>query len=67
MLTADQVKKQFHERGETYSDWARRNGFRPGQVSRVLNGYEKCIRGDAHTIAVMLGLKTGHQQQPQTK
>lgn len=56
-MTPDQVKKRFRQRGQTFSSWARENGFRPNQVLRVLNGFDKGHYGKAHEIAVKLGLK----------
>lgn len=57
MLTPDQVKARFHERGETFTDWAKRNGYSRHAVYRVLNGFDKGRYGQAHEIAVKLGLK----------
>lgn len=57
VLTPDQVKQRFKQRGETVSKWAEENGFRPNAVYRVLNGFDKCHYGKAHDIAVALGLK----------
>ena len=57
MATPEQVKKEFRARGETFTDWAKARGYRPEQVLRVLNGFDKGARGKAHEIAVNLGLK----------
>ena len=56
-MTPDQVKKSFRLRGQTFSDWARNNGYPPNKVLRVLNGFDKGHYGKAHEIAVKLGLK----------
>lgn len=56
-MTADQVKHQFRQRGETFTDWAKRHGYKRSAVYRVLNGQEKGFYGQAHEIAVKLGLK----------
>lgn len=56
-MTADQIKKRFVSEGRTISSWARDNGYSPPAVYRVLNGYERGVRGTAHEIAVKLGLK----------
>ena len=66
MLTPEQVKQQFRARGETFADWARARGYRPNQVVRVINGFEKCIRGQAHDIAVQLGIKADPNQPTDT-
>lgn len=55
--TGEQVKQRFRMAGKPVSEWARDHGFRPHQVYRVLNGYDAGDRGDAHRIAVLLGMK----------
>lgn len=55
--TPKQVKEDFRKRGQTFSDWARKNGFDPHKVIRVLNGYAKGNWGEVHQIAVALGIK----------
>lgn len=55
--TADQIKTEFHNQGQTFSNWARINGYREQEVYRVLNGFAKGKYGKAHEIAVKLGLK----------
>jgi gp16 family phage-associated protein len=64
--TPDQVRKEFNNRGESFSEWARANGFHVQQVFEVLSGRHRCIRGDAHRIAVKLGLKRRTVEPPQT-
>lgn len=56
-MTADKVKEQFRQRGETITEWAVKNGYTRGEVYRVLNGQAKAHYGKAHDIAVKLGLK----------
>jgi gp16 family phage-associated protein len=56
-MTADEIKKKFIAEGRTISGWARANGFAPPSVYRVLNGYDLGVRGQAHEIAVLIGLK----------
>lgn len=51
------VKARFEREGIAISEWARSKGFPPSAVYRVLGGYEKGMRGQAHRIAVELGLK----------
>lgn len=55
--TPDQIKQRFRQRGVTFSQWARDNGYPANKVLRVLNGFEKGHYGKAHEIAVKLGLK----------
>lgn len=57
MTPADRIKKQFHQRGETFTDWAEARGYTRQEVYRVLNGQAKAKYGRAHEIAVALGLK----------
>lgn len=56
-MTPEQVKHRFRARGQTFSQWARENGYPVNKVLRVLNGIEKGHYGKAHEIAVKLGLK----------
>ena len=58
-MTPQQIKHNFRERGMTFSQWARDNGYRVNQVLRVLNGFDKGHYGKAHEIAVKLGMKPG--------
>ena len=52
-----QVKAQFKAEGVSMADWARARGFNVVMVYRVLAGTVKGNRGEAHRIAVALGLK----------
>ncbi|WP_219211907.1 DNA-binding protein [Variovorax boronicumulans] len=56
-MTPDQLKQRFRARGMTFSQWARDNGYRANKVIRVVNGFDKGHYGQAHEIAVKLGLK----------
>jgi len=47
----------FIERGETVVEWAKVHGFEPQLVYAVLAGRLAARRGQAHHIAVALGLK----------
>jgi gp16 family phage-associated protein len=47
----------FFQRGESIAEWARKHGFRPNAVYQVLNGHALPSRGQAHQIAVALGVK----------
>lgn len=57
--TADEVRREFSERGATISQWARDNDFKKSLVFEVLAGRAKGRYGMSHRIAVMLGLKRG--------
>lgn len=56
-MTPEQIKQRFRQRGITFSQWARDNGYPINRVLRVLNGFEKGYYGKSHEIAVKLGLK----------
>lgn len=57
VLTSEQVKANLRSQGITITQWAKDNGYRRGAVYRVLNGFDKAHYGQAHEIAVKLGLK----------
>ena len=59
MKTPKQVRAEFERRGETLAHWARKHDFAYGRVRDVLRGKAKGRYGDAHKIAVMLGIKDG--------
>lgn len=61
-MTANKIREQFRQRGETITEWALKNGFKRNEVYRVLNGQSKAYYGRAHEIAVKLGLKTNPDQ-----
>ena len=58
-LTPDQVKQRFRQRGITITQWAEEHSYKRNAVYRVLNGFDKANYGQAHEIAVALGIKTG--------
>ena len=51
------VRRAFDAKGESLTQWALKRGFSPAMVSAVLHGRMKCDRGQAHRIAIELGLK----------
>jgi gp16 family phage-associated protein len=59
MKTKEQVIDEFRTRGDTVPDWAERHGFHVESVRSVIYGKSKARRGNAHKIAVLLGLKDG--------
>jgi|GEM_PF-369550 len=61
---AERIKQGFRDRGQTISDFARENGWKPHAVYRVLNGFDKANYGKAHQIAVALGMKDGSAGMP---
>jgi gp16 family phage-associated protein len=56
-LTPDKVRQHFRQRGLTFTQWAKDQGYPLKAVYRVLNGVDKANFGRAHEIAVALGLK----------
>lgn len=61
VLTPEQVKQRFKQRGITVTKWAEDHGFKRNAVYRVLNGFDKAHYGRAHDIAVALGLKVSSE------
>lgn len=59
LRTPAQVRAEFQNRGVSITSWAVANQFSPNLVFEVLGGRKKCKRGQAHNIAVKLGLKEG--------
>lgn len=57
--TPQQVREEFERKGLSIARWSLINGFNPNAVSDMLNGRKKGVRGEAHKIAVKLGLKAG--------
>lgn len=55
--TADEVRKEFRDRGIALTAWARDNGFPLTCVNAVLTGHNKGYRGQSHRIKVALGMK----------
>lgn len=58
-LTVEQAREQLDARGESVSEFARRNKLKSRAVYGVLYGNNKGRRGDAHKAAVALGIKAG--------
>lgn len=62
-MTPDQVKQKFRREGKTFTSFAREHDVPIKEVYRVLNGQYKLHYGQAHEIAVKLGLKAEHDQR----
>lgn len=58
------VRQAFSEAGLAVSDWADAHGFHRESVYAVLSGRSKGRRGEAHRIAVALGLKASRSAAP---
>lgn len=57
--TREEVRERFRRRGQTVAQWARQHGYGYQQVLDVLNGRTRGNYGQAHNIAVALGIKDG--------
>ena len=58
--TAEQVQREFREAGISVSEGARVHGFERNTVVDVLRGHRQGNYGEAHRVAIALGLKVGH-------
>lgn len=59
LKSAEEVRSEFDRAGISIGSWAKQNGFKRERVYSVLDGRNKAKYGDAHKIAVALGLKSG--------
>lgn len=59
----DRVRAAFTEAGVTLTGWAKANGFDRQTVADVLLGRRSGHHGEAHRVAVALGLKKGRVVQ----
>lgn len=59
LRTPKEVRDELKRQGISISAWSIANGFSTNLVFEVLGGRKKCIRGQAHNIAVKLGIKDG--------
>jgi len=62
--TRAEVREEFANKGWSISGWAKQHGYSPNMAIAILADDEnnprlKCLRGDAHNIAVTLGIKEG--------
>ena len=59
------VRSDFFARGLSIAAWSREHGFAPNAVYRVLSGQSLAMRGNAHRIAVALGVKVEPSREAQ--
>lgn len=59
LKTRSQVRQQFNRIGMSIADWARKHNVDQSLTYQVLRGDKKGNRGEAHRIAVLLGIKDG--------
>ncbi|WP_268796498.1 DNA-binding protein [Pseudomonas huanghezhanensis] len=57
--TAAQAKAWLEEQGKSVQAFARENNVDPATTYQVLSGRKKGRRGEAHKVAVLLGMKIG--------
>lgn len=51
------ARSRLELRGIAIKDFAVQHDLHPSTVYAVLNGQKKCLRGEAHRAAVLLGIK----------
>lgn len=54
-----EARARLARQGISAKDWAEQHDLSPSTVYAVLNGQKKCLRGEAHRAAVLLGIKDG--------
>ncbi|KVP51486.1 DNA-binding protein [Burkholderia ubonensis] len=59
LRTAAEARAELQSKGISITQWAIANKFSPNLVFEVLAGRKKCVRGQAHEIAIKLGIKAG--------
>ncbi|MCW5666490.1 MAG: DNA-binding protein [Piscinibacter sp.] len=59
LRTREEVQRDFDRRGISIRSWALRNGVDPMVAAHVVSGRSKAKRGEAHRVAVLLGIKEG--------
>lgn len=64
LKTGEEVKAEFARNGISIGSWAKANGFKRSDVYAVLDGRNKAKYGNAHAIAVALGMKEGVVTKP---
>lgn len=62
--TRQEVREDFARKGQSITAWAKSKGYTPNTAIAILSDDDKspkykCLRGEAHKIAVALGLKEG--------
>jgi len=59
LRTPEQARAELERKGVSITAWALAHDVSPNLVHEVLSGRKKGVRGKAHNIAVLLGLKSG--------
>ena len=60
------ARERFASTGQSFRSFAAKHNIHAITVYEVLSGRRKCLRGDAHKAAVLLGLKQGTFSQAST-
>lgn len=61
LKTAAEVRQEFQRQGMSIAGWAAKHGLNRNVVYEILSGStrRRCLRGQSHRAAVLLGLKDG--------
>lgn len=59
-----EVKRRLQAEGMSIAEWSRKHGFSQKLVYCVLDGSVQRLRGQAHQIAVAIGLKEAPRSNP---
>lgn len=61
LKTPEQARAEFERKGLSISAWARQRGVPASLVYEILRGNprRRCLRGQSHRVAVLLGIKDG--------
>ncbi|RZA18784.1 MAG: DNA-binding protein [Proteobacteria bacterium] len=62
--TAAQARAWLDQQGKSVQEFAREHGVDPATTYQVLAGRKKGRRGEAHRVAVLLGMKVGTTTVP---
>ncbi|MBD8481657.1 DNA-binding protein [Pseudomonas coleopterorum] len=62
--TAAQARAWLDQQGKSVQEFAREHGVDPATTYQVLAGRKKGRRGEAHRVAVLLGMKLGTTTVP---
>ena len=53
------ARERLEREGISVKEWAEQHKINVSTAYAVLNGQKKCLRGEAHRAAVLLGIKEG--------
>ena len=59
LRTPAEARSWLEYQGITIAQWAREHEKSDSLVREILAGKKKCLRGESHNIAVLLGMKEG--------